>query len=140
MGPNGRLRMFPSNTKSIGRHYLTILGAAGPDAATLAGRASSRNCLAARPLGRRQSHADPWRNTGRIINSTTKKSSPPQNLPLGKELNVGLFQVFIGLWDEWEVPLILEEYGLLNESEFDAIFECTSEVNAEGLLIGYVRR
>ena len=31
---------------------------------------------------------------------------------LGKELNVDLFQVFIGLWDEWEVPLILEEYGL----------------------------
>ena len=63
-----------------------------------------------------------------------------RNTPLGKELDVDLFQVFIGLWDEWEVPLILEEYGLLNESEFDAIFECTSEANAEGLLIGYVRR
>jgi len=48
--------------------------------------------------------------------------------------------VFIGLWDEWEVPLIQEEYGLLNESEFGAIFECTSEANAEGLLIGYVKR
>ena len=59
---------------------------------------------------------------------------------LGKELNVDLFQVFIRLWDEWEVPLIQEEYGLLNESEFGAIFECTSEANAEGLLIGYVRR
>jgi len=60
--------------------------------------------------------------------------------PLGKELDVDLFQAFMGLWVEWEVPLILEEYGLLNESEFDAIFECTSEANAEGLLIGYVRR
>jgi len=59
---------------------------------------------------------------------------------LGKELNVQLFQVFIGLWDEWEVPLILEEYGLLNESEFDAVIECPSEANAEGLLSGYVKR
>ena len=40
------------------------------DAATLAGPASSRDCLASRPLGRRRSHANPWRNTGRIISST----------------------------------------------------------------------
>jgi hypothetical protein len=64
-----------------------------------------------------------------------------RNTPLGKELDVDLFQVFIGLWDGWEVPLILEEYGLLNESEFDAIIECTtSEANAERLLSGYVKR
>ena len=63
-----------------------------------------------------------------------------QITPLGKELDVDLFQVFIGLWDEWEVPLILEEHGLLNESEFDAIIECTSEADAERLLTGYVKR
>ena len=59
---------------------------------------------------------------------------------MGKELNVDLFQVFIGLWDEWEVPLIQEEYGLLNESEFDAIIECTSDADAERLLSGNVKR
>jgi len=48
--------------------------------------------------------------------------------------------LFIGLWDEWDVPFILEEYGLLDESEFDAISECTSEANAERLLSGYVKR
>src|SRR6516164_1443786 len=91
MGPNGRLRMFPSNTKSIGRHYLTILGAAGPDAATLAGRASSRNCLAARPLGR--SHANPWRNTGRIISSTDgdQKERSAAELPPGAHLSLEVF-------------------------------------------------
>ena len=46
-----------------------------------------------------------------------------QITPLGKELNVDLFQVFLGLWCEWEVPLILEEHGLLTESEFDAFCE-----------------
>jgi hypothetical protein len=58
--------------------------------------------------------------------------------PLGKELDVELFQVFLGVWHEWEVPLILEEYGLLSESEFDAI--CESEADAESLLSGYVKR
>jgi hypothetical protein len=62
-----------------------------------------------------------------------------RNTPLGNELNVDLFEVFMGLWCEWEVPMILEEYGLLSESEFDAIIENTSE-DAETLLSGYVRR
>src|SRR5215469_14818632 len=95
--------MFPSNTKSIGRDYLTILGASGPDAATLAGRASSRNCLAARPLGRRRSHADPWRNTGRIISSTdgaTKKSGPLPHLARARPFQVAHRPTNIGqvLW------------------------------------------
>jgi hypothetical protein len=70
------------------------------------------------------------------------RDEPPtwRNTPLGNELDVGLFQVFMGLWCEWEVPLILEEHGLLTESEFDAIIECTSEANAELLLSGYVKR
>ena len=34
--------------------------------------------------------------------------------------------------------MILEEYGLLSESEFDAI--CESEADAESLLSGYVKR
>jgi hypothetical protein len=63
-----------------------------------------------------------------------------QNTPLGKELDVELFEVFIGLIYEWDVPLILEEYGLLDDSEFDAICECTSEANAERVLSGYVKR
>jgi hypothetical protein len=67
---------------------------------------------------------------------------PPtwQYTPLGKEVDIELYQVFIGLWYEWEVPLILEQHGFLNESEFDAIIECTSEADAERLLSGYVKR
>jgi hypothetical protein len=62
-----------------------------------------------------------------------------QITPLGKELNVDLFQVFLGLWCEWEVPLILEEHGLLTESEFDEYIE-SSEADAETLLGEYVKR
>jgi len=59
--------------------------------------------------------------------------------PLGKEVDIQLFEVFFGVWAEWQVPLILEEHGLLTESEFDAIIE-SSEADAETLLSGYVKR
>ena len=60
--------------------------------------------------------------------------------PLGRELDVELFHVFLGVWHYCEVPLILEEYGLLSEAEFDAILECTSDADAKSLLDGYVKR
>jgi hypothetical protein len=60
--------------------------------------------------------------------------------PLGEQLDVDLFQVFMGRCYEWEATLTLKEYGLLSESEVDAIFECASEVDAESLLNGYVKR
>jgi hypothetical protein len=60
--------------------------------------------------------------------------------PLGKELHLDLFQAFMGVIHEWDVPLILEEYGLIDQSEFDAIIECTSDADAESLLERYVKR
>jgi hypothetical protein len=60
--------------------------------------------------------------------------------PLGHELHLDLFQAFMGVINEIEVPLILEEYGLIDESEFDAFCLGTSEVDAESLLEGYVKR
>jgi hypothetical protein len=59
---------------------------------------------------------------------------------LGKELDVDLFEVFLGVFEEWDARMILEHYGLIDESEFDAICECTSEDNAKHLMSGYVRR
>jgi len=44
--------------------------------------------------------ADTWRNT-----------------PLGNELHLVLLEVFMGFWDEWEVPEILEDYGLIEKWE-----------------------
>lgn len=59
---------------------------------------------------------------------------------LGKEIDVELFEVFMGLFSEWEVPSILEHYRLLDESEADAIRERMCEANAESVLLGYVKR
>ena len=50
-----------------------------------------------------------------------------RNSPLGRELDVELFEVFMGLFDEWEVPNILEHYRLIDESEVDVICERMSK-------------
>jgi hypothetical protein len=44
-----------------------------------------------------------------------------QETPLGKEVDVGLFGVFIGIIDVWDVPLILEHRRLIDEDEADDI-------------------
>jgi hypothetical protein len=46
----------------------------------------------------------------------------------------------MGIIYEWDVPMILEENGLLNETEFDSILESASDADAESLLSGYVKR
>jgi hypothetical protein len=60
--------------------------------------------------------------------------------PLGKELDVELFEVFMGVWDAWEVPIILEDYRLIDESEVDVIYARMDKGDAESILIGYVKR
>jgi hypothetical protein len=59
---------------------------------------------------------------------------------LGKELDVELFEVFMGVWDEWEVPIILEDYRLIDESEADVIYARMDKADAESVLSGYVKR
>ena len=59
---------------------------------------------------------------------------------LGKELDLELFYVFMGLFDASEVPIILENYRLIDESEADAIYERMSSAGPEFVLSGYVKR
>ncbi len=42
---------------------------------------------------------------------------------LGKALQLDLAMVFVGLWDEWEVPGILEQHGLIDESDLLSIYD-----------------
>ena len=75
-----------------------------------------------------------------LVEQVRNESLAWQITPLGKELDVELFEVFMGIIYEWDVPIILEEYGLIDEAEFDAILECTSDADAKSLLDGYVKR
>lgn len=64
-----------------------------------------------------------------------------RHTPLGTELDVDLFEVFMGLFDVWEVPWILEDHRLIQERESDLMCARMSrKANPEFVLVGYVRR
>jgi hypothetical protein len=75
-----------------------------------------------------------------LVERVCSKPETWQNTPLGKELNVDLFEVFMGVWSEWEVPMILEDNHLIDEAEVDDIYARLGEANAETVLRGYVKR
>jgi hypothetical protein len=60
--------------------------------------------------------------------------------PLGKELDIDLFEVFMGLFDAWDAAEILKHYSLIDKSECEVIYARLSKEDAESVLIGYVKR
>src|SRR5262249_7318388 len=46
-----------------------------------------------------------------------------RNTPLGRELHLDLLRVFMGAWDEGEMPMILEEYGFISDLEVERIYD-----------------
>jgi len=64
-----------------------------------------------------------------------------QETALGKALELDLAMVFVGLWDKWEVPYVLEQYGLIDESDelylYDQLEDCD---DPERVLRPWVRK
>ena len=58
---------------------------------------------------------------------------------LGREANVDLVMAFVGAWDLWEIPRILESNGYLDEDEMEALWSM-SEKQFERVLHRYVLR
>jgi hypothetical protein len=58
---------------------------------------------------------------------------------LGKELNVELMTAFVGAFDLWEIPYILEMNGYLDEAEADALYS-GSPAHPECVIRRYVLR
>ncbi len=64
-----------------------------------------------------------------------------RSTPLGSECNLDLYQVFMGFWDEGEIPIILEHYRLMDESLVEDIYaRMETAIETEALLRGYVKR
>ncbi len=60
---------------------------------------------------------------------------------LGAELSVPLMMVFMGLWEDWDMAMILENYGLIDELERDNIYDKLEDgVDPEYVLLRIVRR
>jgi hypothetical protein len=45
-----------------------------------------------------------------------------QSTSLGRALEINLLLVFMGCWDEWEVPWVLEQNQLIDEDELSALW------------------
>ena len=46
-----------------------------------------------------------------------------RSTPLVRDLHSELLKAFLGLWDEWEVHMILEDYGIIDDLACDADLE-----------------
>ena len=51
------------------------------------------------------------------------ESATTRPTPLGNELDVTLFEVFLGTWSKREVPGILQQYGFISRSEERVLYE-----------------
>ncbi len=60
---------------------------------------------------------------------------------LGREHHLDLIDVFIGFLEEWEMASILEDHGLIDESECEFIFDqLEADPDTEGVTLPFVRR
>ncbi len=60
---------------------------------------------------------------------------------LGREHQLDLIMVFTGLWEEWEMASILEEHGLIDQSECEFIYDqLEADPDSEGVTLPFVRR
>ena len=49
-----------------------------------------------------------------------------QDTALGKELKLDLMMAFVGAWDMWEIPNILEEHGYIEATEAEELYSSPS--------------
>jgi hypothetical protein len=56
-----------------------------------------------------------------------------RSTPLGKELNLDLLMVFVGAWDFWDIPHILEENGYCNREKSTPSVAATKSRNPRDL-------
>jgi len=59
--------------------------------------------------------------------------------PLGLELNVELMSIFSGAVNLWDIPLLLDLMGHLDDEEADAIY-LTASTHPEHVIRRHVRR
>ena len=61
--------------------------------------------------------------------------------PLGEEIDFDLLLVFMGRWDEGDIPSILEQRGLITRSDTDDIYEQWAKCHDPELAMkSYVRK
>jgi len=57
-----------------------------------------------------------------LVEEVPGQANTWRNTPLGNELHIDLLEVFMGLWDKWDIPTILERYGLMERREVHRVW------------------
>jgi hypothetical protein len=103
--------------------------------------------IAARLLGN-----GPWLMDPKTAHETTarqlemglvKQSSKDawELTPLGEEIDCDLLSVFMGTWDEGDIPTILRERGVITQSEADSMYDQWDKcADAELVMKSYVQK
>jgi hypothetical protein len=89
----------------------------------------------------------PWltdRETGATLENRIlqmRLSDAERRRALAVDLNMDLYEVFVGMWDEGEIPIILCDYGFIDESLRDSLYDrMKMGADPESVLRGVVRR
>ncbi len=56
-------------------------------------------------------------DTTGLVETVPGKGGGWRKTPLGDAMNLDLLMVFLGVWDKWDVPLLLKDNGLIDAAE-----------------------
>ncbi len=56
-----------------------------------------------------------------LVETVPGKRGGRRKTPLGDAINLDLLMVFLGVWDKWEVPLVLKDNGLIDAAESERL-------------------
>jgi hypothetical protein len=74
-----------------------------------------------------------------LMTDVPGKPGTTQHTPMGLELNVELMSIFAGAVNLWDIPLVLDMMGYLNDKEAATIYAAESQ-HAEHVIRQHVRR
>lgn len=79
----------------------------------------------------------------RVLGLNERVPGPPgtqRATALGREVNIDLMMVFMGIWQPYEVPEILEMNGLVSKDDMEEIVTRLEDEDHEKVLLPLVRR
>jgi hypothetical protein len=67
--------------------------------------------------------ANALNRTLRTLGLVEEDGKDTRSTALGKELNIDLHEVFMGLWEPWDAIHVLEQNNLVSDDEMDSLFD-----------------
>ncbi len=75
-----------------------------------------------------------------LVETVPGKRGGWRNTTLGNSINLDLLMVFLGIWDRFEVPWILQQNGLIDATECDWLWDLLGVDDSYAPLLPAIRR